>query len=130
MGTPALPQPRQLLGLSYSGLSSWILTQPHWTPHTPCAVQEFHQEPPEPPATEQQAAAAAGAPSTNGQLSLEEEFNIFADRHKGQYALRKLYHESDRLLAVLYTGGRGAGRDGGLGAGLPRRPAGLPGTCH
>lgn len=28
---------------------------------------------------------------------------IFADRHKGQLALRKLYHESDRLLVVLYT---------------------------
>jgi thiol-disulfide isomerase/thioredoxin len=25
------------------------------------------------------------------------------DKHKGQYALRKLYHESDRLIAVLYT---------------------------
>lgn len=24
-------------------------------------------------------------------------------KHQGQYALRKLYHESDRLLAVLYT---------------------------
>ena len=28
---------------------------------------------------------------------------ILADRHKGQLALRKLYHESDRLLVVLYT---------------------------
>ncbi len=25
------------------------------------------------------------------------------DKHKGQFALRKLYHESDRLIAVLYT---------------------------
>lgn len=24
-------------------------------------------------------------------------------KHKGQYALRKLYHESDRILAVMYT---------------------------
>lgn len=24
-------------------------------------------------------------------------------RHKGQYALRKLYHESDRLLTVFYS---------------------------
>eukprot|EP00887_Chlorella_sp_A99_P003302 scaffold9.g3302.t1 len=27
----------------------------------------------------------------------------FADKHKGQFALRKLYHESDRPLMVLYT---------------------------
>lgn len=30
-------------------------------------------------------------------------FNINEDLHKGQYALRKLYHESDRVLAVMYT---------------------------
>ena len=35
--------------------------------------------------------------------SLEEEFNVYADKHRGQFALRKLYHESDRLLTVLYT---------------------------
>lgn len=35
--------------------------------------------------------------------TLEEEFNLYADKHRGQFALRKLYHESDRLLAVLYT---------------------------
>jgi hypothetical protein len=42
--------------------------------------------------------------SSNGKMTLEEEFNIYADKHQGQFALRKLYHESDRLLAVLYTG--------------------------
>ena len=41
--------------------------------------------------------------SSNGKMTLEE-FNIYADKHQGQFALRKLYHESDRLLAVLYTG--------------------------
>eukprot|EP01025_Chloroclados_australasicus_P020067 TRINITY_DN2108_c0_g4_i2.p1 TRINITY_DN2108_c0_g4~~TRINITY_DN2108_c0_g4_i2.p1 ORF type:complete len:562 (-),score=59.73 TRINITY_DN2108_c0_g4_i2:615-2300(-) len=35
--------------------------------------------------------------------ALAAEFDITKDRHKGQFALRKLYHESDRLLAVLYT---------------------------
>ena len=35
--------------------------------------------------------------------TLEEEFNLYADKHRGQFALRKLYHESDRLLTVLYT---------------------------
>lgn len=33
----------------------------------------------------------------------KEDFDLSLDRHKGQYALRKLYHESDRVLAVLYT---------------------------
>jgi len=30
------------------------------------------------------------------------EVDLSATRHKGQYALRKLYHESDRLLIVFY----------------------------
>lgn len=34
---------------------------------------------------------------------VEEKFDITLTRHKGQYALRKLYHESPRVLAVLYT---------------------------
>lgn len=38
-----------------------------------------------------------------GGMSMEEEFNIYADKHRGQYALRKLYHESDRIIFVLYT---------------------------
>eukprot|EP00884_Botryococcus_braunii_P002407 jgi/Botrbrau1/12167/Bobra.0186s0075.1 len=33
----------------------------------------------------------------------KEEFDIEQDRHKGQFALRKLYHESPRLLVVMYT---------------------------
>ncbi|XP_057819209.1 thioredoxin reductase NTRC isoform X2 [Cryptomeria japonica] len=30
-------------------------------------------------------------------------FDITSTKHKGQYALRKLYHESPRLICVLYT---------------------------
>jgi len=33
----------------------------------------------------------------------EASFDPTATRHRGQFALRKLYHESDRLLAVMYT---------------------------
>ncbi|GAB5359435.1 hypothetical protein AAMO2058_000543800 [Amorphochlora amoebiformis] len=33
----------------------------------------------------------------------EEVFDINEIRHKGQYALRKLYHESNRVLAVMFT---------------------------
>jgi len=32
-----------------------------------------------------------------------DDFDLTRTKHKGQYALRKLYHESDRVLAVLYT---------------------------
>lgn len=51
---------------------------------------------------ETKAASASGADT-------EATFDAAADRHKGQYALRKLYHETSRPLIVLYTGAlRGA----------------------
>ncbi|CAA0829866.1 NADPH-dependent thioredoxin reductase 3 [Striga hermonthica] len=34
---------------------------------------------------------------------VQEGFDITLTKHRGQYALRKLYHESPRLLCVLYT---------------------------
>ncbi|CAM8963366.1 unnamed protein product [Rhodiola kirilowii] len=34
---------------------------------------------------------------------VQEKFDITSTKHKGQYALRKLYHESPRLICVLYT---------------------------
>ncbi|XP_047330567.1 NADPH-dependent thioredoxin reductase 3 [Impatiens glandulifera] len=34
---------------------------------------------------------------------VHEGFDITLTKHKGQYALRKLYHESQRVLCVLYT---------------------------
>ncbi|KAJ0099987.1 hypothetical protein Patl1_20480 [Pistacia atlantica] len=34
---------------------------------------------------------------------VQEGFDISRTKHKGQYALRKLYHESPRLICVLYT---------------------------
>nr|XP_043621851.1 thioredoxin reductase NTRC-like [Erigeron canadensis] len=33
----------------------------------------------------------------------KEGFDITITKHKGQYAVRKLYHESPRLICVLYT---------------------------
>ncbi len=41
--------------------------------------------------------AQESTPDADGDL------DINATRHRGQYALRKLYHESPRLLAVFYT---------------------------
>lgn len=60
-------------------------------------------------AQEQDAAAAttAARPTTptGGPAAddTEESFDLAQDRHRGQYALRRLYHESDRVIAVLYT---------------------------
>jgi thioredoxin reductase (NADPH) len=69
-------------------------------------------------ATEQEAAAAAdeaeaaattaaarpttptGGPAAD---DTADSFDLSQDRHRGQYALRRLYHESDRVIAVLYT---------------------------
>ncbi|KAL5546326.1 hypothetical protein UlMin_006013 [Ulmus minor] len=34
---------------------------------------------------------------------VQEGFDITLTKHRGQYALRKLYHESPRLICVLYT---------------------------
>lgn len=57
-------------------------------------IQEFHQTQPEltPESTTQ---PQQEIPST--------EFNLHKTRHHGGYALRKLFHESDRLLVVKYV---------------------------
>jgi thioredoxin reductase (NADPH) len=49
------------------------------------------------------APAAAAAPAAKPASDTEETFDLAEDRHRGQYALRRLYHESDRLIVVLYT---------------------------
>lgn len=47
--------------------------------------------------------AAAAEPETEAAPTVETPFDLTATRHKGQYALRKLYHETEQLIAVLYT---------------------------
>ncbi len=42
-------------------------------------------------------------PEEKQKADADAEFDINQDRHKGQLALRKLYHESDRVIVVLYT---------------------------
>ncbi|MFM6197443.1 MAG: thioredoxin-disulfide reductase [Planktothrix sp.] len=41
--------------------------------------------------------------STQPQITTSENFDIQNTRHTGGYALRKLYHESDRLIMVKYA---------------------------
>eukprot|EP00249_Psilotum_nudum_P013653 c24441_g1_i1 orf=77-1750(+) len=52
---------------------------------------EFHQ-----PKTEE----VKKEPTT---YDIEMGFDVTLTKHKGQYALRKLYHESPRVICVLYT---------------------------
>uniref|UniRef100_A0A1J3FST9 Thioredoxin reductase n=1 Tax=Noccaea caerulescens TaxID=107243 RepID=A0A1J3FST9_NOCCA len=52
---------------------------------------EFHQ-----PQTEE-------AKKEFTQRDVQEKFDITSTKHRGQYALRKLYHESPRVILVLYT---------------------------
>ena len=59
-------------------------------------VQEFHQQP-ETPNNELEHEPA------EKKVASEAEFDPNATRHTGSYALRKLFHESDRLLMVKYV---------------------------
>ncbi len=53
---------------------------------------------------EHSTASASASNSTNHtDANGEDSFDVQQDKHKGQFALRKLYHASDRLIAVLYT---------------------------
>lgn len=42
-------------------------------------------------------------PAEQAKAAADDQFDITQGRHKGQFALRKLYHESDRVIVVLYT---------------------------
>lgn len=54
-------------------------------------------------ASSSSSSSAASSGGASKGMTMEEEFNLYADKHRGQFALRKLYHESDRLMVVLYT---------------------------
>ena len=59
-------------------------------------LQEFHQTP---------AAEKPDTPGTGKKTEAEEEaeFHLNSTRFRGGYALRKLFHDSDRLLMVKYV---------------------------
>jgi thioredoxin reductase (NADPH) len=86
---------RQAITAAGSGCAAALLAE-RWL-SVNGLIQEFHQEPtinnelehqPEAQKTEAEQAA---------------EFDLNATRHAGGYALRKLFHESDRLLVVKYV---------------------------
>ncbi|MEM7554961.1 MAG: thioredoxin-disulfide reductase [Cyanobacteria bacterium P01_A01_bin.84] len=62
-------------------------------------VQEFHQEA---KALEKQPQSPEGENKTT-KSQTPEEFDLSQTRHSGGYALRKLFHESDRPILVKYV---------------------------
>jgi thioredoxin reductase (NADPH) len=59
-------------------------------------LQEFHQ-------IKEAETRPAEVPTKKTEDEQSTEFDPSATRHAGSYALRKLYHESDRPLLVLYS---------------------------
>ncbi|NJP08782.1 MAG: thioredoxin-disulfide reductase [Leptolyngbyaceae cyanobacterium RU_5_1] len=59
-------------------------------------IQEFHQ-------TKEAETRPAETPAKQTEEEQATEFDGSRTRHAGSYALRKLYHESDRPILVLYT---------------------------
>jgi len=61
-------------------------------------AQEFHQ-----PEEDKHQDADTAEIHAKTEAELEEEFSLEATRHAGGFALRKLFHESDRLIMVKYV---------------------------
>lgn len=59
-------------------------------------VQEFHQ-------TKEAETRPAATPDKKSEAEQSSEFDPTKTRHEGSYALRKLYHDSDRPILVLYS---------------------------
>ena len=86
---------RQAVTAAGSGCAAAIATERYLT------AEELTVE--RAPTVTATAAAAPAKDSEDETPTVEPVFDAAQTRHKGQYALRKLYHESDRLITVLYT---------------------------